>query len=157
MGLIGKFFRSHSVHFGSPSQNVLNLIWKITWLDPFRACLTRFGPKSEQAGDAVCQTYRLLLQNIQMENKNTKFRTLTEHKVRHRFDMCLYVQLISPFSQGSGERNYLEISCLPKGNICINIQGGHFLTAHLQTLIFPKVFNEICWILSMIFFRDPIF
>ena len=24
------------------------------------------------------------------------------------------------------------------------IQGGHFLTAPLQTLIFPKVFNEIC-------------
>ena len=39
----------------------------------------------------------------------------------------------------------------------LKIQGGHFLTAPLQTLIFQKVFNEICWIFSMIFFRDPIF
>ena len=27
-------------------------------------------------------------------------------------------------------------------DFCTNIQGGHFLTAPLQTLIFPRVFNE---------------
>ena len=44
----GIFFRSDSVHFGSMSQNVLNLIWKkIPEFVPFQANLTHFVPKSD--------------------------------------------------------------------------------------------------------------
>ena len=65
--------------------------------------------------------------------------------------MCFNWVLIWPKSDLTGAK--LDI---PLEN---DIQGGHFLTAPLQTLIhvFPKVFNEICLIFSMIFFRDQIF
>ena len=43
MGQIWDFLRSVSVHFGSPSQNVLKLILKSTRFVPLGANLTQFG------------------------------------------------------------------------------------------------------------------
>ena len=50
MGQIREIFRSDSVHFGAPRQNVLNLIWKFPGFVPFGANRTHFGAKSDICG-----------------------------------------------------------------------------------------------------------
>ena len=46
MGQIRGFFRSDSVYFGSPSQNIINLSWNVPTSVPFGANLTHFWSKS---------------------------------------------------------------------------------------------------------------
>ena len=58
MGQIWDFLRSVSVHFGSPSQNVLKLILKSHRFVPFGTNLTQFGfnpdiPMAQCAGVVV--------------------------------------------------------------------------------------------------------
>ena len=56
MGQIREIFRSDSVHFGAPRQNVRNLIWKIPGFFQFGSNLAHFGAKSDtHAADWVDQ------------------------------------------------------------------------------------------------------
>ena len=51
MGQIWDFLRSVSVHFGSPSQNVLKIIFKSPRFVPFGANLAIFKSKCAIVGD----------------------------------------------------------------------------------------------------------
>ena len=71
MGQIWDFLRSVSEHFGSPSQNVLNLILKSLRFVPFEANLNQFWcqiwhPYSSQAGGTEEAIYSVTLDKYEL-------------------------------------------------------------------------------------------